>query len=158
MVLTFALCATFVMAQTATPNQGRELKAASTVSTAKATSHSSIFTKVGTPVFTCDFSAANVGYSTGLKTGGLDGHSQNYDYAQWRRIANNDSATIAAQATVYPVMVQTYFGSLDNFVSYLGNKNSLLCGFDIRHFVCTSLTDINIYNTTYYITAFSKMQ
>ena len=141
MVLTFALCATFVMAQTATPNQGRELKAASTVSTAKATSNSSIFTKVGTPVFTCDFSAANVGYSTGLKTGGLDGHSQNYDYAQWRRIANNDSATIAAQATVYPAMVQNYFGSLDNFVSYLSNYADSATSSAENGFMMMSLVD-----------------
>lgn len=120
MVLTFALCATFVFAQSLTPRMQKETKALS--SAAKVQNermNSSIFTKDATTLVTVDFSAENVGYSTSTVTGGVDGHSQNYSYAFWRRIANADSATIAAEAEVYPALVQNYFGDIETFASYL---------------------------------------
>ena len=81
MVLTFALCATFVFAQTATPRMKGEFKATAKAAQVQKESQSSIFTKDATPIFTCDFSADNQGYSTNVILGGLEGHAENYDYA-----------------------------------------------------------------------------
>ena len=119
MVLTFALCATFVFAQTMTPRTTGERKASTKALTAQIEKSSSVFTKDATPIVTVDFSAENVGYSTGIKTGGLDGHGENYDFATWRRWANADSTTFLQAANIYPALAQTYFGNIGNFCSYL---------------------------------------
>ena len=119
MVLTFALCATFVFAQTATPRMKGEYKATAKAAQVQKESKSSIFTKDATPVFTCDFHAPNTDYSTGVILGGLEGHAENYEYATWQRIPNADSLTIAGLATTYPALAQNYFGSVANFASYL---------------------------------------
>ena len=118
MVLTFALCATFVFAQTATPRMKGELKkAATTVSQEQHNYASSIFTKDDPVIFSCDFSAANTNYSTGTITTGVEGHGQNYDYAQWRRWDNVDSVTFVAASDVYPRLFQNYFRSWSSFYS-----------------------------------------
>ena len=122
MVLTFALCATFVFAQTATPRtKGEVKKAATTVSQEQHNYGSSIFTKDDPVLFTCDFSVANSNYSTGTIVGGLEGHGQNYDYAQWRRWPNVDSTTFVLAGNTYPRLLQTYFGGWETFYPYLVN-------------------------------------
>lgn len=119
MVLTFALCATFVFAQTATPRMKGEYKAPAKVSQDQNKYGSSIFTKDDVAIFTCDFHGDNVDYTTGTVTGGLEGHGQNYDYATWRRWANADSTTFLTAANTYPALAQTYFGGLETFCSYM---------------------------------------
>ncbi len=111
MVLTFALCATFVFAQTATPRMKGEYKAPAVTAQDQNISSSSIFTKDATPLFTCDFAAAEEGYTTGTVQGGIEAHAENYAYAEWRRIPNADSATLAAQASVYPALAQAWGGA-----------------------------------------------
>lgn len=118
MVLTFALCATFVFAQTATPRM-KEYKAPTQAAQVQNDFSSSIFTKDATPIVTVDFSAANTGYSTGVISGGLEGHSENYDFATWRRWANADSSTLVTASETYPALVQNYFGGLETFVTYM---------------------------------------
>ena len=117
MVLTFALCATFVFAQTATPRMGSVTKAPAKAAQVQNDYSSSIFTKDAEPLFTCDFHAANEGYTTGVILGGLEGHAENYDYATWRRIPNADSSTFVQEATTYPALVQNYFRGIDVFAS-----------------------------------------
>ena len=121
MVLTFALCATFVFAQTMTPRAKSQVKAPAKAAQVQNDYRSSIFTKDATPIFTCDFSAANVGYSTGVILGGVEGHGENYDYAQWQRIPNNDSATFAGLAETYAALAQNYFGGITTFATYMCN-------------------------------------
>ena len=118
MVLTFALCATFVFAQTATPRM-KEYKAPTRAAQVQNDYSSSIFTKDATPLVYVDFSAANSGYSTGFVAGGVEGHNENYDFATWRRWANADSTTLVSAAQVYPALAQSYFGGMDRWVSYM---------------------------------------
>ena len=118
MVLTFALCATFVFAQTATPRM-KEYKAPTRAAQVQNDYSSSIFTKDATPLVYVDFSAANSGYSTGFVAGGVEGHNENYDFATWRRWANVDSTTLVSAAQVYPALAQTYFGGMDRWVTYM---------------------------------------
>ncbi len=120
MVLTFALCATFVFAQTATPRMKGEYKAPAKVAQVQNEYSSSIFTKDETPLFTCDFHADNEGYSTGTVIGGIEGHAENYAYATWRRIPNADSTTCAAEAATYPVLAQA-LGGVADFASAMMN-------------------------------------
>ena len=119
MVLTFALCATFVFAQTATPRMRGEYKAPAKAAQVQNDYRSSVFTKDVTPLFTCDFHADNVGYTTGVILGGVEGHAENYDYAVWNRIANADPQSLTAQATTYAALAQNYFGGVENFANYL---------------------------------------
>ena len=119
MVLTFALCATFVFAQTATPRMGKEYKASAKVANVQTEQQSSIFTKDVTPLFSCDFHAANVDYSTGIVSGGLEGHGENYDYATWRRWPDADSLTLVGASNTYSTLAQSYFGSVERFASYM---------------------------------------
>jgi hypothetical protein len=122
MVLTFALCASFVFAQTATPYQGREVKAATKAAKYQNSPVSSIFTKDETVIKTVDFSADNLDYTTGTVTTGSAAHGQNFDYARWRRIPNVDMTTLEAQATVYPYLVQWLGGGdVTNFATSLQN-------------------------------------
>lgn len=116
MVLTFALCATLAFAQTATP-RAKEYKAIAKSATMTKDYGRSIFTKDAAPIVTVDFSAENNGYSTGVITGGLEGHAENYDYATWRRIANADSSTFVSISTIYSALVQNYFGGVETFAS-----------------------------------------
>lgn len=101
MVLTFALCATFVFAQTMTP-RAKELKAMSSVKHAAVSqnnSGSSIFTK-DVELLYVDFSdgtkTGNVwtgtNYTTGYGTFGDDAHGQTYDYTFWQRWEYGDDA------------------------------------------------------------------
>ena len=121
MVLTFALCATFVFAQTSAPRTRTEVKAPVKAAQIQNDYSSSIFTKDATPIFTCDFHAENVGYSTAVILGGIEGHAENYDFATWRRIPSSDSATIVNYAETYPALAQNYFGGVANFGSYLSS-------------------------------------
>ena len=120
MVLTFALCATFVFAQTATPRM-KEFKAPTTAAQVQNDYSSSLFTKDATPLVSVDFSHANSGYSTGTVTGGLEGHTENYTFATWRRIANVDDATLTAEAETYSALATNYFGGIQDFVTGLRN-------------------------------------
>ena len=110
MVLTFALCATFVFAQTATPHMKGVAKASTKVNPVQKGNVSSIFTKDGATLCTVDFSADNQGYSTGVITGGIEGHGQNYDYAMWRRWPNVDSLTLINASATYPYITQAWGG------------------------------------------------
>ena len=122
MVLSFALCATFVFAQTATPNKNVYM-AKSETSNVSNMYQSSIFTKDATPLVTVDFSGDNLGYTTGVIQTGVDAHTQNYDYARWQRWANVDTnTTVVAMTEMYPHMVSR-FPSVSSFkraiVNYL---------------------------------------
>jgi len=123
MVLTFALCASFVFAQTATPNTRGEAKAANKAAQIQNNYKSSIFTKDVAVLKTIDFHAENVDYSTGTVTGGIEGHSQNYPFATWRRIPGTDQASLSAQSEIYPRVVSYLGGSngVDGFVSSVQN-------------------------------------
>lgn len=119
MVLTFALCASFVFAQMATPRMQSEYKASAKAAQVQNNIQSTVFTKDATPLMTCDFSVANSGYSTGEVMGGLEGHAENYDYATWHRWPNIDSLTLVTASSTYPALCQNYFGGLTNFVPYM---------------------------------------
>ena len=121
MVLTFALCATFVFAQTMTPRTKGQVKAPAKAAQVQNDYRSSVFTKDAEPLFTCDFHADTFGYSTGVILGGLEGHGENYDYATWRRIPNNDSLTLVSYAETYPALAQSYFGGIATFASYISS-------------------------------------
>ncbi len=118
MILTFALCATFVFAQTATPRM-KEYKAPAKVAQVQNDYSSSLFTKDATPFVTVDFSVANSGYSTGVISGGIEGHAENYDFATWHRWANAETSTLTSAANIYPALVQSYFGGNDVFLEYM---------------------------------------
>ena len=120
MVLTFALCATFVFAQTATPHMKGVAKASTKENPVQKGNASSIFTKDGATLCTVDFSADNQGYSTGVITGGLEGHGQNYDYAMWRRWPNVDSLTLVNASSTYPYITQL-MGGPQNFYRNIFN-------------------------------------
>lgn len=100
MVLTFALCATFVFAQTMTP-RAKEMKASTGVKHAVSQnmSNSSIFTKDSVMLYV-DFhdgtKTNNVwtgtGYTTGKLTFGTEAHGQTYDYTYWQRWCYGDDA------------------------------------------------------------------
>lgn len=117
MVLTFALCATFVFAQTMTP-RATESKAAATVKTAVSqnTTSSSLFTK-DTPLLTVDFSNGTktgnfwtgTGYTTGVISTGTEAHGETYDYSYWQRWSN-PSTDSAAILTMYSAMNSGFFG------------------------------------------------
>ena len=122
MVLSFALCTSFVIAQTATPNKTVYM-AKSKTSNVSNMYQSSIFTKDATPLVTVDFSGDNLGYTTGVIQTGVDAHTQNYDYARWQRWANVDTnTTVVAMTEMYPHLVSR-FASVSSFkraiVNYL---------------------------------------
>ena len=109
MVLTFALCATFVFAQTATPKM-KEIKAPTKAAQVQNDYSSSIFTKDAAPIVYVDFSAENSGYSTGVVTGGLEGHAESYGFATWHRWANVEDSTLVAASETYPALTQAFGG------------------------------------------------
>lgn len=117
MVLTFALCASFVFAQMATPRMKSEYKAPAQAAQIQNNNQNFVFTKDATVLFSCDFSAANTGYSTGVINGGLEGHAENYDFATWHRWPNADSSTFLTAAATYAALAQNYFGGVENFCS-----------------------------------------
>ena len=121
MVLTFALCATFVFAQTITPRTQREYMAPAKAAQVMNDYTSSIFTKTDDVLASCDFHAVNTDYSTGTVLGGLEGHAESYTYATWRRISDVSETTLNNEASVYAALAQNYFGSVDDFVSYLAS-------------------------------------
>ena len=147
MVLTFALCATFAFAQTMTPRVKSELKATSNAAQVQNDYRSSIFTKDATPLFTCDFHADNVDYSTGTIVGGLEGHGEAYDYAMWRRIASSDSATIAAEAITYSALAQNYFRGLATFASSISSYMDSTVNSSENGFMMMSLYDQRTQNS-----------
>ena len=110
MVLTFALCASFVFAQSATPYVKGVAKASTKEAKIQKNCGSSIFTKDETTLLTVDFSANNSGYSTGIISGGIEGHAQNYDYATWHRWPNVDSLTLVNASATYPYITQAWGG------------------------------------------------
>ena len=118
MVLTFALCASFAFAQTATLHQKGEVKAQAKTTAIQNgyTGVSSIFTKDEVALTTVDFHAENEGYTTGTIVGGVEGHSQTADFAFWRRIPNVDSLTLVNEAQIYAYMA-TWMNGIPNFVS-----------------------------------------
>jgi hypothetical protein len=125
MVLSFALCATLAFAQTATPYQGRDVKAAAKTAQIQSSQNSSIFTKDETVIKTVDFSGDNLDYTTGIVTTGVEAHAQNYNFATWRRIANVDDATLTAQAETYPALV-TWFGGSDGVEGFVETFRNLI--------------------------------
>ncbi|MCQ2281309.1 MAG: T9SS type A sorting domain-containing protein [Bacteroidales bacterium] len=126
MVLTFALCATFVFAQTATPRM-KEYKAPAKAAQVQDYS-GSIFTKDATPLLSVDFHADNYGYTTGIVSTGSEQHAENYDYATWHRWADASEATLNTAASTYSALVQNYFGGSDRYLTnmqnYLDTANS----------------------------------
>lgn len=125
MVLSFALCATVVFAQTANMRSSQELKAASKAAAVQTDLNKALFVKEGTPLLTIDFHDGTVdtnsvwtgtGYTTGVVSGGLEGHGQNYPFARWRRWPNVDQSTIEGSgantmSSIYSYMYQNYFGT-----------------------------------------------
>lgn len=118
MVLTFALCATFVFAQTMTP-RAKESKAPTSVKHAAVSQNmtaSSIFTK-DQALLNVDFhdgtKAGNVwtgtGYTTGVISTGTESHGQTYDYAYWQRWTSS-STDQTAMLNMYSAMNSGYFG------------------------------------------------
>ena len=79
---------------------------------------SSLFTKDAVPIATVDFSAFNMGYTTGVITAGPEAHSQNFDFAVWHRWPNLDESTLSYASSVYPYLVSTLFGSQNEFESF----------------------------------------
>ena len=120
MVLTFALCASFVFAQTATPQMKGVAKASTKEAKIQNNYSSSIFTKDETTLLTVDFHANNEGYSTGVIQGGLEGHAQNYDYATWHRWPNVETSTLTAASATYPYITQAW-GGPDQFAQSVFN-------------------------------------
>ena len=120
MVLTFALCASFVFAQMATPQLKGVAKASTKEAKIQNNYSSSIFTKEETTLLTVDFHAANEGYSTGIISGGLEGHGQNYDYAVWQRWPNVETSTLTAASATYPYITQAWQGP-DQFAQSVFN-------------------------------------
>lgn len=117
MVLTFALCATFVFAQTMTPRT-KESKAPATMKTAVSqnTTSSSIFTK-DQVLLTVDFhdgtktgnTWTGTGYTTGTVTG-QGGHAETYNYSFWQRWTTSTTDQ-AAMLEMYSAMNSGFFGS-----------------------------------------------
>ena len=132
MVLSFALCATVVFAQNANLRSSQELKVASKATTVQTDLNKALFVKDGTPLLTVDFHDGTVddnsvwtgtGYNTGVVTGGLEGHGQNFPFARWRRWPNVDQSTIEGSgdntmSSVYSYMYQTYF-TPSRFATYM---------------------------------------
>ena len=146
MVLTFALCATFVFAQTMTPRMKGEYKASTKVATAQNEKCSSVFTKAGTPLMTCDFSST-AGYTTGIVSTGADAHGENYDFATWRRWANADSTTFLAASSIYSALAQQYFGDIETFCSYMMNYADTATSSAENGFMMMSLYDQRTQNS-----------
>ena len=120
MVLTFALCATVVFAQTQTASvrsQQLDQKAVKANALTEQKSQTPSFTK--TVLATCDFSQENVGYTTGVVETGASAHGENFDFAVWQRHADASAATLQAMASTYNSLATAYFGGVDNFVEYL---------------------------------------
>ncbi len=113
MILALTLCASFVVAQTATAQKNHAAKTAAKRPASTAMSQhdvSSIFTKEESVIKYVDFSADNLDYSTGVVTSGVNAHGQNYDFASWRRIPNVDQADLESQSNTYPYLVQWFGG------------------------------------------------
>lgn len=120
MVLTFALCATVVFAQTQTASvrsQQLDQKAAKANALTEQKTQAPSFTK--TVLSTCDFSQVNTGYTTGTVTTGANAHGENFDFAIWQRYADASLATLEAIAPTYNYLVSNYFGGIDNFKTYM---------------------------------------
>jgi len=130
MVLSFALCATFAIAQTKAPAVSRAdmpMKATMSSSSVEGTNNGykgSIFTKVG-ELMSCDFSVDNSGYTTGTLSASdqvdgtaVSGHSQTAYHATWHRMGDTTSATCNAlrSAGQYPAT----FGQTRGFRSLNG--------------------------------------
>lgn len=137
MVLSFALCASFAFAQTNNPVAGKTTdKAVRVAPTAEEISASagytgSIFTKDDDPIFSCTFANGDP-YTTGTITAAttaqqmlsngqtvtltLPAHTNNYAYAQWARIADTSSATIASIASTYPAVTSHLPWAFTNFI------------------------------------------
>ena len=49
-------------------------------------------------------------FPLGIVTTGAAAHSQNFDYAQWRRIPNVEQSTLESQAETYPTVVRWFGG------------------------------------------------
>lgn len=128
MVLTFALCASFVFAQTANLHAPKASMAQTKAVQAQNTPSKGLFTKPGTTLMTVDFHdgtpdnnnvVTGTGYTTGIVSTGIEAHQESADYAFWRRIANVESATLTNQISTYPALAQNYFGGNENFVTYI---------------------------------------
>lgn len=65
-----------------------------------------------------DFSADNVGYSTGVITDGDEAHGQTAAFSMWNRCPGASDSVIRAFATNYSTLAFQYFGGLDNLVPY----------------------------------------
>ena len=141
LILAIVLCSTMLYAQTLTPRATGERKVSTKAMSNQTEKSRSIFTKDATPLKYVDFSAENVGYSTGIKTGGLDGHGENYDFAVWHRWPNADSATFLQAANIYPALAQNYFGNIGNFCSYLMNYADTATSSAENGFMMMSLYD-----------------
>ena len=125
MVLSFALCASFAFAQTATPRLSKAVKHVSKTEVAQNDLSKALFTKDATPLLTVDFHDGTsdadgmwtgTGYNTGVVTSGLERHGQNYAFAKWRRWPNVEQSTIVGagdntMSTVYSFMYQNWFGT-----------------------------------------------
>jgi len=133
MVLTFALCATVVFAQTATP-RAKELKApAKAAKVEQSPKVSSIFTKTVDTLLTVDFhdgtKTSNLwtgtNYTTGVVTSpATEAHGQSYDFAYWQRWTATD-ADRTTMPNTYPRLATGYFGTQWNnyFYRIIGDTN-----------------------------------
>jgi hypothetical protein len=120
MVLSFALCATFVFAQTANLHTPQVTKASNSAAPAQTDLSKALFTKDATPLLTVDFhdgtagqgSSANfftgTGYQTGVVVGGTEAHGEEYDFAYWRRVPNVETSTLQGLASIYTYLSQAW--------------------------------------------------
>jgi len=118
--LAFALCATLVFAQSATPHH-KALMVPSRAVPQERDCGSSLFTKDAALLRLVDFSTPNVGYSTGVVTSGPDAHGQNYDFAVWQRWPNLEDSTLVAASDTYPALTQD-FGGPTRFATAMRNR------------------------------------
>ena len=116
-LLALLFCANFSFAQMLS-NRSAQIKAPAKCATAQSFK-SSVFTKDVVVIHSCDFSAENVGYSTGVITEGLESHGEPFSYATWHRWANVEQSTLTSSASVYSALASNYFGGIDNYLQYM---------------------------------------
>ena len=101
-LLTFALCATFLFAQSATPYRTGVAKPAVKETGIQNACGSSLFTKEGAILKSQDFSVEGLGYSIGVVSTGTEAHGQTEAFATWLRCPDVESSTLDSIASIYP--------------------------------------------------------
>lgn len=143
----FALGLSSVFAQTLTSGSSRYCFAPSNVGSALDEHHCSVFAKDAVTLASVDFSADNLGYSTGVVTEGPDAHTQTAAFAMWHRWPNIDFTTMAVASSFYTNLADYYFGDANTFVSYLTSYADTTTSSAENGFMMISLYDQRTPNT-----------